>query len=90
MEGIIQRQWQEVDNKLYKAIVFQDFKAAFAFMVSVAFLAEKKNHHPRWCNEWNKVEIWLSTHDSGAVITKKDRDMAIEIDELISNEMLNQ
>jgi 4a-hydroxytetrahydrobiopterin dehydratase len=52
-------------------------------MVRVAFLAEKNNHHPKWTNEWNKVEIWLSTHDAGNVVTEKDRNLAKEIDKLL-------
>ena len=89
MEHIIQRQWQEVDNTLYKAIVFKDFQEAFAFMVRVAFLAEKNNHHPRWCNEYNKIEIWLSTHDAGNIVTKKDHDLAREIDAILNIDLLN-
>ena len=46
------------------------------FMVQVALLAEKMNHHPDWKNCWNKVEIRLSTHDAGNVITQKDMDLA--------------
>ncbi|MNY72321.1 putative pterin-4-alpha-carbinolamine dehydratase [compost metagenome] len=52
-------------------------------MLKVAFLAEKNNHHPRWTNEWNKVEIWLSTHDAGDVVTEKDRNLAKEIDKIL-------
>lgn len=89
MEHIIQRQWQEVDNTLYKAIVFKDFQEAFAFMVRVAFLAEKNNHHPRWCNEYNKIEIWLSTHDAGNIVTTKDHDLAREIDAILNMDLLN-
>ncbi|TDQ07167.1 4a-hydroxytetrahydrobiopterin dehydratase [Pedobacter metabolipauper] len=83
MESVIQIQWQEVENKLYKAIIFKDFQEAFAFMVKVAFLAEKNNHHPKWTNEWNKVEMWLSTHDAGDIVTEKDRVLAKQIDELL-------
>ncbi|MFA4867004.1 MAG: 4a-hydroxytetrahydrobiopterin dehydratase [Pedobacter sp.] len=83
MEKIIQKQWEEVDKKLYKAVIFKDFQEAFSFMLKVAFLAEKNNHHPRWTNEWNKVEIWLSTHDAGDVVTEKDRNLAKEIDKIL-------
>jgi 4a-hydroxytetrahydrobiopterin dehydratase len=83
MENVIQKQWEEKDDKLYKAVIFKDFHEAFAFMVKVAFLAEKINHHPKWTNEWNKVEIWLSTHDAGDVVTEKDLSMAREIDEIL-------
>jgi len=75
--------WQETDNGLFKKFVFKDFSAAFAFMTRVALAAEKMDHHPRWTNVWNTVEIWLSTHDAGDRITEKDRSLAKQIDALI-------
>ena len=75
--------WTEEKNKLYKKFQFKDFNAAFAFMTSVALLAEKADHHPTWTNTWNTVEIWLSTHDAGNVVTQKDRDLADQIDAAI-------
>lgn len=87
MERILQKQWEEKDKKLYKAIIFKDFQEAFLFMIRVAFLAEKNNHHPKWTNEWNKVEIWLYTHDAGDVVTEKDRNLAKEIDKLLEVEI---
>ncbi|MEY3178534.1 MAG: putative pterin-4-alpha-carbinolamine dehydratase [Bacteroidota bacterium] len=75
--------WTEENNKLYKKFQFKDFNAAFAFMTSVALLAEKADHHPTWTNTWNTVEIWLSTHDAGNVVTQKDRDLADQIDAAI-------
>ena len=75
--------WREKDNKLYRALEFKDFPAAFAFMTKVALLAEKHDHHPTWTNTWNKVEIWLSTHSAGDIITDKDRKLAAEIDKLV-------
>jgi 4a-hydroxytetrahydrobiopterin dehydratase len=75
--------WTEENNKLYKKYQFKDFNAAFSFMTSVALLAEKADHHPTWTNTWNTVEIWLSTHDAGNVITQKDRDLAEKIDAVI-------
>jgi len=83
MEKVLQKQWEESNKKLYKAIIFKDFQEAFTFMVRVAFIAEKNNHHPKWTNEWNKVEIWLSTHDAGDVVTEKDLKLAKEIDSLL-------
>lgn len=85
MENILQKQWEERDKKLYKAIIFKDFQEAFTFMTRVAFLSEKNDHHPKWTNEWNKVEIWLSTHDAGDVVTEKDRNLAKEIDKLLND-----
>ena len=74
--------WQETDNKLYRKFQFADFSEAFAFMARVAIEAEKMNHHPLWTNVWNTVEIWLSTHDAGNVVTDKDRELAKRIDKL--------
>jgi 4a-hydroxytetrahydrobiopterin dehydratase len=76
--------WQETDQKLYRKFQFADFSEAFAFMTRVAMVAEKMNHHPRWTNVWNTVEIWLSTHDAGDVVTEKDRALAHAIDQLWS------
>lgn len=76
--------WQEINNALYKKFEFKNFSEAFAFMTRVAIEAEKMNHHPLWTNVWNKVEIWLSTHDAGDIVTDKDKKLADKIDALLS------
>ena len=76
--------WVENDNKLYKKFDFKNFSEAFGFMTRVAIEAEKMNHHPLWTNVWNRVEIWLSTHDAGDIVTDKDRKLADRIDKLLS------
>ena len=75
--------WKESDNKLYRRFEFRNFSEAFAFMTRVAMEAEKIDHHPLWTNVWNTVEIWLSTHDAGNVVTEKDRKLAQKIDSLL-------
>jgi 4a-hydroxytetrahydrobiopterin dehydratase len=75
--------WETVNNELYRKFQFRDFSEAFAFMTRVAMLAEQQNHHPRWSNVWNTVEIWLSTHDAGDIITEKDTALAKSIDTLL-------
>lgn len=74
--------WIEQNNKLYRSFEFKDFKEAFAFMTKVADLADKADHHPTWTNTYNKVEIWLSTHDAGNVVTQRDEDLADAIDKI--------
>lgn len=74
--------WKEEDNKLKCKLQFKNFMEAFAFMTKVAKLAEEMNHHPYWINEYNKVEIWLSTHDAGNVVTEKDRSLAKAIEKI--------
>jgi len=72
--------WKEENNNLYKKFEFNDFSEAFAFMTRVAIAAEKANHHPLWTNVYNKVEIWLNTHDAGDIVTDKDRKLSKVID----------
>ena len=74
--------WEEKDNSLYRKFVFKDFNEAFGFMSRVALIAEKMDHHPKWTNVWNTVEVWLSTHSAGDVVTDKDRKLAAAIDKL--------
>lgn len=78
--------WKEHDNKLQRTFLFSDFVMAFGFMTKVALVAEKMNHHPKWTNAWNKVEITLSTHDAGDVVTEKDRELADAIDKIYVDE----
>ena len=72
--------WQDKDGALYRAWKFKDFTEAFAFMTAIAKLAEQMDHHPKWTNEYNKLEIWLSSHDAGGKVTEKDKQMAAAID----------
>jgi len=74
--------WLEENNKLYRKFQFKNFSEAFAFMTRVAIEAEKMDHHPEWKNVWNTVEIWLSTHDAGDIVTGKDKKLAAKIDSL--------
>ncbi|GAA3947896.1 pterin-4-alpha-carbinolamine dehydratase [Chitinophaga oryziterrae] len=75
--------WQEKNNQLYRAFEFIDFKDAFGFMTKVAMVAEKMDHHPYWVNVYNKVEIYLNTHEAGSVVTEKDHKLAKAIDSLL-------
>ena len=75
--------WTNDNNVLYKKFEFKNFSEAFAFMTRVAIEAEKMDHHPKWTNVYNKVEIWLTTHDAGNVITDKDKKLATKIDGLL-------
>ena len=77
--------WTDENNSLYKKFLFRNFSEAFSFMTRVALEAEKMDHHPRWTNVWNQVEIWLSTHDAGNTVTEKDRELAAKIDAIVKN-----
>lgn len=74
--------WTESDNQLSATFKFENFIQAFAFMTEVAFHAEQQEHHPNWSNTYDTVEISLSTHDAGDVVTDKDHKLAKAIDKV--------
>ena len=63
---------------------------AYAFMTEVAFHIERQNHHPKWTNMYNKVEIELTTHDAGDTITEKDWKLADSIEAVYERFHRNQ
>src|SRR6478609_1678976 len=75
--------WMASKDSLKKSFVFTDFKEAFSFMQKVAYKSEEMNHHPEWCNVYNKVDITLTTHESGG-ITNRDITLAKHIEELLA------
>lgn len=77
--------WKEIENKLYRKLKFQDFSEAMGFINRVALAAEKMDHHPTITNTYNTVEIWLSTHDAGDLVTEKDKALSKKIDAIEPN-----
>ena len=69
--------WElSTDGKaISKTFRFRGFRDAIAWMTRAAFEAEHLNHHPEWSNVYNRVEVRLTTHDTGA-LTGKDIDLA--------------
>ena len=84
--------WQETKLKnkektsqaLHREFEFADFAQAFDFMTRVAGIAEGVGHHPRWTNDYNKVDIWLTSHSAGGKVTEKDHKLAEAIDVIAS------
>lgn len=78
------KNWVPGENSIKREFTFRNFVDAFSFMTAVGLEAEKANHHPDWCNSYNKVSITLSTHSAGGV-TKNDLDLAARIDTVYYN-----
>jgi 4a-hydroxytetrahydrobiopterin dehydratase len=68
--------WTVDGCKLLKAYKLKDFKAALTFINQVGAIAERQDHHPEIHNSWNRVTLWLCTHDAGGRITEKDLTLA--------------
>ncbi len=62
--------WTLTDGKLDRAYVFADFVTAFGFMTQCALVAERMDHHPDWSNVYKRVDVSLSTHESGGITAK--------------------
>jgi 4a-hydroxytetrahydrobiopterin dehydratase len=75
--------WEHSNGRLSAEYRFPNFVQAFGFMTSVALEAERMDHHPDWCNSYNKVRIELVTHSAKGV-TEKDVLLAQKIQQLAS------
>jgi 4a-hydroxytetrahydrobiopterin dehydratase len=72
--------WEHDDDALEKTYTLADFRAAIGFIVRLSFEAEELNHHPELENVYNTVEIGLTTHDAGNVVTEVDLELARRIE----------
>ena len=76
--------WETKSNKLHKLFKFNNFNEALDFINQIGKIAEVMNHHPEIRNIYNKVELFLITHDEQK-ITEKDHNLAEKIDRIYSN-----
>ena len=69
--------WTISDDQLSMtcALTFTDFAAAFGFMSEISIHAEKMDHHPKWENIYNRVNILLTTHNFNG-LTARDTALA--------------
>jgi len=75
------KEWRHDEHRgaISRDFVFGDFAEAFSFMTQLALVAEKSNHHPEWCNVYNRVGITLTTHDVCG-LSRRDIDLARQAD----------
>lgn len=73
--------WRVENDALKKEFQFKSFNAAFGFMTRVAIKAEKVDHHPEWFNVYGRVDVALTTHDSGG-LTDQDFKLAEFMDKI--------
>jgi len=73
--------WERDGDAITKEYRFGGFGDAVAFVVGVAFRAEKADHHPDLDIRYNRVKVALSTHSEGG-ITAKDLALATEIEDV--------
>ncbi len=77
--NLLSKNWSVNGLYLKGSYVFNNFDNAFSFMKEVAVKCEEMNHHPKWTNVYNKLDIELYTHDLGG-ITDKDFELSSFMD----------
>lgn len=80
---LIRTGWELEDGgkAITKTFRFKAFRDAIAWMVRAGFEAEAMDHHPEWFNVYNRVEVRLTTHDTGG-LSDKDTALAERFDAL--------
>lgn len=74
--------WNRDGALIIKEVVCSNFASVVGLVNSIAFLAEKFDHHPDLLiYGWNKLRITLSTHVRGG-LTELDFKLAKQIDYL--------
>ncbi len=71
--------WSVENGQITKQFKAPSFHRAIGFVMQIAILADKADHHPDIDIRYDTVTIALATHSEGG-ITEKDIAMAQEID----------
>lgn len=74
--------YEEDRQAFFRAFHLKTFSETFALMTRIAMAAEKADHHPEWSNVYNRLDIWLTTHDANGV-SERDVAMMAVIDKMI-------
>ncbi len=75
-------EWEYYDNALHTDFEFDNFKDCMSAMNRIAFECEALNHHPKWTNVYNTLDITLTTHDADGV-TELDFKLATAINKIV-------
>ena len=76
----LSNKWSICDKFLICKYEFINFNDALSFMNKVGVKCEEMDHHPKWTNVYNRLEVELFTHDKDG-LTIKDFDLASFMDQ---------
>ena len=76
----LSNKWSIRDKFLICKYEFRNFNDTLSFMNKVGVKCEEMDHHPKWTNVYNRLEIELFTHDKDG-LTMKDFDLASFMDQ---------
>lgn len=75
--------WLGGTGGIHKTFEFPDFRAAVSFVDRVAAAAEEMDHHPDIDIRYNRVRLFLVSHDAGGV-TERDFRLARRVEDLVA------
>lgn len=76
------RDWRRDGDAITRDVELEDFDAAIAFVVEVAAIARRLDHHPDiLVHGYSRVRLTTTTHSAGA-LTAKDLELAAAVDGL--------
>ena len=75
-------EWEHEGKRITRTIEFDDFQEAVDFINDLAEIVEDAGHHPDVDIRYNKVTLFLTTHEAGG-ITESDFEVAERIDNLV-------
>ena len=64
---LLSKKWVINNNILFAKYTFKSFDEAFDFMKIVSEKCKELNHHPKWTNVYNQIDVELFTHDIGGL-----------------------
>ena len=73
--------WSISDRYLKCIYKFKNFNNAIEFINQVASKCNEMNHHPKWINIYDTIEIELYTHDENG-LTMKDFELSDYMDKI--------
>ena len=76
--------WGYKDNKIFKEFKFKTYMDVVAFIVKLAPISEKVDHHPDIHIFYKKILFELQRFDVGGRVTDRDFFIASEIERLYS------
>lgn len=72
--------WTEEGGTLVRLMEAPTFPAAIEWVVLIAEVAERMDHHPDIDIRWRRLRMTLTTHSAGSQVTQLDVQLAQAID----------
>lgn len=76
--------WTVEGDRLVRTVTFESYLAVLNFLGRMSGVAEQLSHHPDVIWRYTRLDVSITTHDSGG-LTQLDVELARCIDELLAS-----